>query len=85
MKFKKFFTELFELIEYDVSLDSYTVKKFLSLFNDMLSPKQYQDFRIVLKMLMEKNSKQLTIDEIVNQLTIKELEQNLKILKGVGN
>lgn len=82
MKYKHFFDNLYYILDTNQFLDTYTVKQMLNVFRNYLSPLEFNKYYVQIKQLLDKNHKQLTIDDIEHKLTVNELEKELEILKS---
>lgn len=81
MKFKRFLKEVLGCIESN-ELDIYTVRSFLDIFCSCLNLKEWDKYFLDIQNVIEKNTKQITIDDFVSNTIIKELESELIRLKG---
>ena len=82
MRFKKFLKEVYLLLLNDVCIDYYTLKNIIDLFKSNLSVSEFEKYELLINILYDKTKIQLTIDDITDKLSVKELENELELLKG---
>lgn len=80
MKIEKFLTCIQTEMLNRPEVDFPTLKLFMVKFKKCLSRNEIERWNITLQMIMEFTSKQLTIDEITNDIITAELDSNLKEL-----